>query len=487
MDTAKPSLGLLARAGGTDPHGAPVPRPPFRWTTRVVLPLAILAVGVALFAYVAWSSLVPAVDVRVVPVVAKPPASADDAGDASGAPAGVPTGGTGRVGGQVVQAPGWIEPRPFATSIAALTDGVIKEVLVLEGQHVEAGQVVARFIDDDVKLRVARADADRAQAAAEVEMARARVATAEARIAEVAEELNRRRPLTGTGAVPEAEIALFERKLRTAQEEAAAARAEVAAAEAMVAVKRVVCDEERLALRRMDIVSPIAGVILSRNIEPGVRVAMAPPGAGEPREAGVMTVYDPKQLQVRVSVPLVDAAKVAVGTQAEITTETLPDTVFKGVVDRVVYLADIQRNTVEFKVVIDQPSEVLKPDMLAKVRFFVGGAGGVGGAASGVATGGSAGGGAPDGLRLMVSSGAIVQRAGTSAKAWVIDQSATTPVAMLKDLVLGAEDGDGNIEVVSGVRAGDRIVVDPPAGLRPGARVRIQRTGAEAGGEGGRP
>ncbi len=483
MDTAKPGLALLARAGGESLHGAPVPRPPFRWTTRVILPAAVLTVGAALLAYAARSALLPAVDVRVVPVVAKPPVAADGASGEEAAGAGEAVKASAPA--QVVQAPGWIEPRPFATSIAALTDGVIREVLVLEGQHVDAGQVVARFIDDDVKLRVARADAEKAQAQAEVEMARARVRTAEARIAEVAEELNRRRPLTGTGAVPEAEIALFERRMRTAQDEAGAARAEVASAEAMVTVKGVVCDEARLALKRMDIVSPIAGVILSRNVEPGVRVAMAPPGAGVPLEAGVMSVYDPEKLQVRVSVPLVDAGKVGVGTRAEITTETLPDTVFTGKVDRVVYLADIQRNTVEFKVVIDHPTEVLKPEMLAKVRFFVGGGGVVGGGSG--AAGVAAGAGSPDGLRMMVAGGALVERSGEKAKAWVVDQSSMTPVAVLKEVTLGAEDGEGNVEVVSGVRAGDRLVVDPPAGLKSGARVRVQRTDGGTGEAGGQP
>lgn len=478
MEVAKPSLASLARAGGAggETGVASVPRPPFRWATRVILPAAVLATGGLLLAYAARTALIPAVDVRVVPVVAKP-------GDAASAGEGEGESSTATEGaGPVVQAPGWIEPLPFATSIAALTDGVIKEVLVLEGQRVEAGQVVARFIDDDVKLRVSRADADRVQAEAEVEMARARVATADARIAEVAEELHRRQPLTGTGAVPEGEIALFERRLRTAQEEAAASRAAVASADAMVAIKRVVCEEERLALRRMEIVSPIAGVILSRNIEPGVRVAMAPPGAGEPREPGVMRVYDPEKLQVRVDVPLADAAKVGVGTRAEISTETLPDTVFTGVVDRVVYLADIQRNTVQFKVVIDHPTEVLKPEMLAKVRFFTGG----GARGGGIAEKG-AGEVTTDGLRMMVAGAALVQRSGSRAKAWVIDQSAAAPVAVLKDVTLGGEDGEGNVEVVNGVRAGDRLVVDAPPGLSSGTRVRIRSRAGTGPAEGGRP
>jgi hypothetical protein len=60
-------------------------------------------------------------------------------------------------------------------------------------------------------------------------------------------------------------------------------------------------------------------------------------------------------------------------------------------------------------------------------------------------------------------------------------------VAVLKDLTLGGEDGEGNVEVLNGVRAGDRLVVDAPPGLSSGTRVRIRSRTGTGPAEGGRP
>ena len=48
-----------------------------------------------------------------------------------------------------VQASGWVEPDPYPVAVTALTEGVVAEVLVLEGQAVKKGQTVARMVSDD--------------------------------------------------------------------------------------------------------------------------------------------------------------------------------------------------------------------------------------------------------------------------------------------------------------------------------------------------
>ena len=68
-----------------------------------------------------------------------------------------------------------------------------------------------------------------------------------------------------------------------------------------------------------------------------------------------MRLYDPKRLQVRVDVPLADAAKVRVGQQAKVVVGVLPDRTFDGEVTRVVHEADIQRNTLQVKVAHHRP------------------------------------------------------------------------------------------------------------------------------------
>ena len=105
--------GLSRAVERTEPR---VPMPPRRWATRVLLPGPIVVAVLGLLAYSAWDSLVPATEVRAVPVVVKAVAGTSP-------------------GSVTVQAPGWLEPDPHAFYVSALTGGVVSEVLVLEGEQ----------------------------------------------------------------------------------------------------------------------------------------------------------------------------------------------------------------------------------------------------------------------------------------------------------------------------------------------------------------
>jgi RND family efflux transporter MFP subunit len=103
----------------------------------VLLPGVLLLLFGALMLYAARDALAPRLDVQVVPVVVKR--------------------GGGTAGSVVAQAAGWLEPDPFPIHVSALTDGVIEEVLALEGRAVKAGEVVARMVADDAHLALERA------------------------------------------------------------------------------------------------------------------------------------------------------------------------------------------------------------------------------------------------------------------------------------------------------------------------------------------
>jgi multidrug efflux pump subunit AcrA (membrane-fusion protein) len=133
------------------------PRRRLRW--YVVAP-ALLALG---FLWVFASSLVeffePVVEVSIVR-----PASAQSGEGQSG---------EGQRAGQLLfQAAGWVEPDPFAIQVPALTQGIVAELLVEEGDRVEEGQVIARLIAEDAELEHRSAIAK--LEAAEVELERAR-------------------------------------------------------------------------------------------------------------------------------------------------------------------------------------------------------------------------------------------------------------------------------------------------------------------------
>ena len=406
-----------------------VPMPSRKWFLRFGLPIALIAVAVLLLAFTGWQALRPATGVTSTTVAIRA-IETDEPLPATG--------------GGIIQAPGWVEPDPFSTYVSALTQGVVKDVLVLEGDTIEQGQVVATLIDDDARIALRRAESilrqrqgelDAANAAIEAantertelvevkrrsEVARsktlqlkaqlatfpARIEQAEALRDQIKDEYERKQKLVEDGAVAkgpvlrlglklraaEAAIKMIKAEQQTVEAELVAAVAEFEAAKrnqellihetleverakALVAIAtgalaRAEADRDDAVLRleRTQITSPSDGVVIERLTFPGSTIQFENGTHG----AHVIHIYNPARLQVRADIPLADAAKVGVGQQAEIVVDLLPDTIFKGEVTRFVHRADISKNTVEAKVRIIDPSPLLKPDMLARVRILPG-------------------------------------------------------------------------------------------------------------------
>ena len=135
---------------------------------------------------------------------------------------------------------------------------------------------------------------------------------------------------------------------------------------------------------------------------------------------------------------------------ARITLDAYSDTSFAGRVRQVVPTADRQKATVLVKVsILDRDPRIL-PEMGAKVVFEAG--------QSAPAAA------AP--LRVSVPAAAVVRDNG-AAKVWVVENA----TARARVVELGRENGD-NIEIRSGVSGGESVVLEPPPGLKDGARVR---------------
>jgi RND family efflux transporter MFP subunit len=123
-----------------------------RWPAHIVVPTVVAVAIGAVVLVSARQVLRPATPVDVRPVVFT-------GTSASTQPT---TPDTRR--GATVQAPGWLEADPFYVACTALTDGIVETMLVLEGQRVEAGQIVARLVAEDAELALAASAADLATA-----------------------------------------------------------------------------------------------------------------------------------------------------------------------------------------------------------------------------------------------------------------------------------------------------------------------------------
>ncbi|MFO1007532.1 MAG: efflux RND transporter periplasmic adaptor subunit [Planctomycetaceae bacterium] len=133
------------------------------WLSRYVLPSVILGGFLTLLGWAARDRFMPSKAVTVIPVTVS---HADV--QKSGTP--------------LFQAAGWIEPRPTAVLATALAEGIVEELLVVEGQSVEAGKPVARLIDADAKLVLQQAEASAELAAADLMNAQSELKAAQLRL-----------------------------------------------------------------------------------------------------------------------------------------------------------------------------------------------------------------------------------------------------------------------------------------------------------------
>ena len=421
---------------------------------------------------------------------------------------------------RTVQAPGWLEADPYTVAATALTDGVVAEVLVLEGDRVEQGQPVAELVRADAELALAAAEAELRAMQAAVESATATLAAAEtewnepvervravaaaraaldrsdAQIAQLpsliaaerasseqlGEELERVVLARQSGAANEIEEVVARKKLEAAlaslealeqrgpilraerdlaaaelvaAERAAAlrtaerlsldsARAELGRAMALRERAEVARDEAALRLERTVIMAPISGLVQTRLKYPGSKVMLS---SDDPHSTHIVHLYDPERLQVRVDVPLADAAEITIGQACEVVVEILPDQVFRGEVIRITNQADLQKNTLQIKVRLIDPAPILKPEMLARVRIL----------------GGSSSSGAHAAVRpaVLVPESTIRDSDGNASVLTVRNRHAGTGVLVRVPVIVLGRDG-GWARVEGELRPGDLIAVDPP-------------------------
>ena len=144
-----------------------IPQPPRRFMARIAIPVAILLATAGLLAFVGWDAVRPRTGVRATAVAIR----SIEAGPSTAT----------RENEVLVQAPGWIEADPFSVFVPALTQGIVSEILVLEGDRVEAGQAVARLVPDDAEIahRRTKAVVEQRQGALEAAIAAHRAAKVE--------------------------------------------------------------------------------------------------------------------------------------------------------------------------------------------------------------------------------------------------------------------------------------------------------------------
>jgi HlyD family secretion protein len=196
------------------------------------------------------------------------------------------------------------------------------------------------------------------------------------------------------------------------------------------------------------IIAPVAGTILDRNVERGEFVTTG--FVGDKGAKGyVVSLADLNDLQVELDINQNDFAKLGPKTRGIVTTDAYPDRRYGGFIFQISPEANRQKATVQVKVQVENPDSYLRPEMNATVAFL--------GDAKTDA-------GAPSRAMVVIPATAVRDNA-----VFVISDDK----AVKRTVKLGGTNAQG-VVVDSGLIGGEDIVVNPPADLKDGQRVRVK-------------
>ena len=331
----------------------------------------------------------------------------------------------------VLNATGYVVAQRKA-AVASKATGRLVWLGVQEGSRVQAGEVIARLEDLDLR-------ATREQAAANIAVAQANLEQGMAELREAKNAAQRSADLLKQGFVSQAghdaAMARYDK-----------ASAGIASLKAAIAAARANLRGADVAIEQALIRAPFDGVVLTKNANIGD--VITPFSSALDAKGAVVSIADMSTLEVEADVSESSLSKVSVGQPVEIQLDALPEQRFRGVVARTVPTVDRSKATVMTKIrFLEQHPRVL-PEMSAKVAFLSREVGE-----------------AERAPRTAVNREAVVQREGR-AVVFVVkgDRVARIPVQT------GATLGD--LVEITGVQAGEKVVLRPADHFDGDARVK---------------
>ena len=332
----------------------------------------------------------------------------------------------------LLNASGYVVAQRKAAVASKITSRLV-ELSVEEGSRVKKGDIIARLEGEDTR-------AARDQAQANLSVSRYSLAQARAELEDAKASFEREKELLAQEYTTKASFDSAEARYKKAIAGVSGAESAVKASEAALEGTKV--SVEYTLLR-----APFDAVVLTKNADVGDIVT--PLGAAANAKAAVVTIADMNSLQVEADVSESNLEPVKKGQPCEIQLDALPEKRFRGEVHMVIPTADRTKATVMVKVgFIDKDPRVL-PEMSAKVAFL----------SKAVSP-------EEEKSRTTINPAAVVSRNNKSVafviKGGQVEEQEITTGEKLGDLLV----------VTGGVKAGDRVVLNPPKGLKTGNRVK---------------
>ena len=310
----------------------------------------------------------------------------------------------------------------------------LASLLVEEGSVVKKGEIIATLENKDVMAALEKAKANG-------EVARFELEQAEAELTEAVLAFNRIKELLKDEVASQSEYDTSEARHKSAL-------AAVAAKRAALQASRSALNEAEVNLEYTNLRAPFDAVVLTKNADIGDIVT--PVGAAANARASVVTIADMDSLQVEVDVSESNIEQVKTDQPCDIQLDAFPDKRFRGRVHMIVPTADRSKASVLVKVAfLDKDSSII-PEMSAKVAF----------------------------LKRTVTEKEQIPIKAVAASAIVKYNEHDSVYVLVGNRVKEKriETGrrlDNMVEIISGLEAGDRIVMSPPDKIKDGKKVKI--------------
>jgi HlyD family secretion protein len=393
-----------------DRTAAPERKLPVGWMAAVVLVLAILG-GLAW-----WFTRPKPVPVRTMLVQA-------------------PAAGAERI---LLNASGYVTARRGATVSSKVT-GKVVEVLVEEGMKVEAGQVLAHIDSSNVEKSLKLAEA-------QLESARKNLEETQANLDQAEREFRRVSRLATEKIASQSDLDRADAEAKSLAARLERQKADIAVAMSEVAVWRQQLDDTIIR-------APFAGVVTSKDSQPGEMISPMSAGGSFTR-TGICTIVDMSSLEIEVDVSENYINRVQEGRPVEATLDSYPEWRIPAKVIAIIPTADRQKATVKVRVGFEKLDPRILPDMGVKVAFQNG------------ARSASEAEQASAKASITIPRSAVRQSDGRDV-VWIVREGKVERRA----ITVGANQPGDQVEVSAGLNGGEKVVLEGASNLTEGAPV----------------
>jgi RND family efflux transporter MFP subunit len=345
-----------------------------------------------------------------------------------------------------VEAVGTLNPNEEVT-VSNQVEGVVEKLYVDLGDVVRAGQVIAELDTRELELAVHQQEAALQQELARVgltdpnasidEASTSQVRQAEAQFADARIRLDRTRKLAESGVVAQQQLDAQQAQFDAADAALRSSRETVRNIRASIAARKAALALAQKKLADAKIVAPMSGFVKERPAAVGLFLRANSP---------VITIVQNSPLRLQAEVPESAVAYVKAGRAVHFRVDAFPDRTFEGRISRIAPSVDQQSRTLKLEAIVNNADGSLKPGFFARVSIQT-----------------------DRTEKVMIAPVEALTTAAGIEKVFLIDNGKIS-----ERIVRTGSRLEKSVEIVDGVKEGDRVAISNLGSLQQGREVAVR-------------